>query len=225
MRVAFCGASGTGKTTLARFLANRMGWPMTDMGSRTVAKELGFDSPYDVDKASLREYRACIGDELPVERAAKQSMMHFTAGERTMRVHFQHRLQEAKIAWEMGKHDLVTDRTTVDDFVYCAIHNIHGITETFTDRARTWTSSYDLIVFCGMDEYYNHEGDKARVNSEWYHRTFELFCDGVLVNWLGDDWNERVKYIEGPNLLVRQEQVLKMVRDRKDFLERIENKG
>jgi cytidylate kinase len=54
MRVAFAGASGTGKTTLAKFVAEVFGLEMNPIGSRQVAKAMGFDSPYDVDKAGRR---------------------------------------------------------------------------------------------------------------------------------------------------------------------------
>ncbi len=54
MRLAFCGASGTGKTTLARWFEKAGGIPFNPVGSRTTAKEMGFDSPYDVDKAGKR---------------------------------------------------------------------------------------------------------------------------------------------------------------------------
>lgn len=53
-RVAFCGASGTGKTTMATWLAEEASLPLNPVGSRSVAKEMGFDSPYDVDKAGRR---------------------------------------------------------------------------------------------------------------------------------------------------------------------------
>lgn len=54
MRIAICGASGTGKTTLAKFIAESFGLVLNPVGSRSVAKKLGFDSPYDVDKAGMR---------------------------------------------------------------------------------------------------------------------------------------------------------------------------
>ena len=54
MRVAFSGASGTGKTTLAKWLSEVTGWPINPVGSRSVAKSMGFDSPYDVDAAGKR---------------------------------------------------------------------------------------------------------------------------------------------------------------------------
>lgn len=53
-RVAFAGASGTGKSTLTDFLAAEYRLPTNPVGSRSVSKAMGFDSPYDVDKAGKR---------------------------------------------------------------------------------------------------------------------------------------------------------------------------
>jgi molybdopterin-guanine dinucleotide biosynthesis protein len=54
LRIAFCGPSGTGKTTLATYISQMYGIPLNPVGSRSVAKAMGFDSPYDVDKAGKR---------------------------------------------------------------------------------------------------------------------------------------------------------------------------
>jgi hypothetical protein len=53
-RIAFCGASGTGKSTMAYWLAGTLGIPFNPVGSRSVASAMGFASPYDVDKAGKR---------------------------------------------------------------------------------------------------------------------------------------------------------------------------
>ncbi len=54
MRVAFCGASGTGKTTLTAYVAAKYRLPINPVGSRSVSLAMGFASPYDVDKAGKR---------------------------------------------------------------------------------------------------------------------------------------------------------------------------
>ena len=55
-RIAFAGASGTGKTTLVTHFSNALNLPINPVGARFVAAELGFSSPYDVDKAGQRAH-------------------------------------------------------------------------------------------------------------------------------------------------------------------------
>lgn len=54
MRVAFCGASGTGKSTLVNALSD-LALPFCPIGSRDVSAAMGFASPYDVDAAGRRD--------------------------------------------------------------------------------------------------------------------------------------------------------------------------
>lgn len=53
-RVAFCGASGTGKSTLAEWVSDRYGLPLNPVGSRSVAQAMGFATAYDTDAAGKR---------------------------------------------------------------------------------------------------------------------------------------------------------------------------
>ena len=55
MRIAFTGASATGKSTLATALAQHFHIPLNPVGARSVAHAMGFETPYDVDKAGQRE--------------------------------------------------------------------------------------------------------------------------------------------------------------------------
>ena len=54
MRIAIAGASGTGKTTLARAISEKYDLPVNPVGARSVALEMGFQKPYDVDAAGKR---------------------------------------------------------------------------------------------------------------------------------------------------------------------------
>lgn len=54
MRIAIYGAAGTGKTVLAQMISDAAGIPFNPVGSRSVAKAMGFESPYDVDAAGRR---------------------------------------------------------------------------------------------------------------------------------------------------------------------------
>lgn len=74
MRIAFMGASGTGKSTLAQWLVGpdagleiTRGLPICPVGSRSTAKAMGFigsdgeGRPYDVDEADLDAYTQALG--------------------------------------------------------------------------------------------------------------------------------------------------------------------
>jgi hypothetical protein len=76
LRVGFMGASGTGKTTLATYVAKTFGVPMNPIGSRSVAKAMGFDSPYDVDKAGQRfEFQRRLLTEKIVWEGSRESFV------------------------------------------------------------------------------------------------------------------------------------------------------
>lgn len=64
VRLAFSGASGTGKSTLAIYVAELLGLPINPIGSRSVAQAMGFENPYDVDRAGKRtEFQQRLLDE------------------------------------------------------------------------------------------------------------------------------------------------------------------
>ena len=54
MRIAFVGASGVGKSRLVEYLHSKLDLSICPVGSRSVAKAMGFSNPYDVDKFNLR---------------------------------------------------------------------------------------------------------------------------------------------------------------------------
>ena len=54
MRIALCGAAGTGKTTLVKIISEITNIEINPVGARSVAQGMGFDSPYDVDAAGAR---------------------------------------------------------------------------------------------------------------------------------------------------------------------------
>lgn len=55
LRIAICGTAGTGKTTLITELNKTLNLTINPVGSRSVAKAMGYDNPYDVDKYGRRE--------------------------------------------------------------------------------------------------------------------------------------------------------------------------
>lgn len=79
-RIAFCGASGTGKTTLSQYVAAALDLDFNPVGSRSVSKAMGFDSPYDVDKAGRR---AEFQHRLVTEKRAWENARGYFVTDRT----------------------------------------------------------------------------------------------------------------------------------------------
>lgn len=76
MRIAIYGAAGTGKTTLAKMIEEELGVPFNPVGSRFVAASMGFDNPYDVDKAGKRaEFQRRLVAEKVAWEAAHESFV------------------------------------------------------------------------------------------------------------------------------------------------------
>lgn len=76
MKIAFAGASGTGKTTMAKYIEDKYGIPYNPVGSRSVAKQMGFDSPYDVDRAGKRaEFQQLLFQEKLAWESAHDSFV------------------------------------------------------------------------------------------------------------------------------------------------------
>lgn len=73
MRIAFAGASGTGKSTLARYVQDTFRVHLNPVGARSVAKDMGFvhptghpqageGNPYLVDQVNLEAYTWALGE-------------------------------------------------------------------------------------------------------------------------------------------------------------------
>jgi hypothetical protein len=192
MKIAFAGASGTGKSTLARWTAETYNLPFNPVGSRSVAKSMGFvgedgeGRPYDVDQATAWAYDANLHTG-PKEaaRTAKDAYARSKAEGRrpgascTMRPVFQRRLADEKIAWEQAHEDFVTDRTPLDDLVYALMHCREIVDAPFIERAIEHTR--DCIVFyCPLRTFQAVGADLARVADATYHVQFDLLLHALL---------------------------------------------
>ncbi len=75
-RIAFCGASGTGKTVLATWIQEVYRLPLNPVGSRSVAMEMGFSSAYESDAAGKRaEFQARLVRKKTEWEAAHESFV------------------------------------------------------------------------------------------------------------------------------------------------------
>lgn len=174
MRVAFAGSSGTGKTTLATWLAAECGLPINPIGSRSIAKEMGFDSPYDVDVAGRR-------------------------------AEFQSRLLVAKMAWEAQYDGFVTDRTTCDNLLYTALHDVHSINAATLAAAILGAQRYTHVFYLPFDMHCKVGGDAARVNDKTYQEVYDVMIEALIRKYVSPD---RVFKLDVGDLDTRKRMVL-----------------
>jgi len=158
-RIAFAGASGTGKTTLAKHVASALGLELQPSFARQVAAEMMVASPYDVDalgrrgEFQLRVLNATLGWQLP-------------------------RLQKGFVA----------DRSIWDAHAYTCEHCDVGTTSAHLmhivracHAAGVATSElYTQVVVCPMDSFFVLGDDPARKKDYTYHRRFEKLLTQFL---------------------------------------------
>lgn len=146
-RIAFAGASGTGKTTLARRVADLLKLPLAPSAARLAAAEMGLASPYDADVQGTRPE---LQRRITKKRCEWQS--EHAAG-------------------------FVSDRSSYDDLAYTLIHcgeplYAECLTLVF-NQDQILRPTYDVIVFCPMASFFHLGTDPARNPDLSYHREFE----------------------------------------------------
>lgn len=151
LRIAFAGASGTGKSELVKRVNRKLGLTVIESGARPLAAAMGFESPYDVDK-------------VPGKRAE-----------------FQQRLLGIKMTEEnqtMG--GFITDRSVLDVLAYYALHDAPNISGNSIRTAVHNFARYTHCFVCTMAGYFNPGDDPQRLKGEGYHIIFEQLMYSLI---------------------------------------------
>lgn len=154
MKVAFTGPSGTGKSTTMSALLEKAkefaDFKVCPIGSREVSKEMGFESPYDVDAFGKRSQFQHKLFELKREWEDKTS--NFI----TDRTHLDNLVYSIM-------HDCVGTVTT-----------------KFIDEIFEACQKYDLIVVFPQNVFLDTSDDSQRVHNIEYHKTYQKLLDMFL---------------------------------------------
>ncbi len=155
LRICFSGASGTGKSTLLQIVNASLGLTVVDAGSREVAAEMGFKSPYDVDKVGRRgEFQQrLLGKKIAAETYLHQAMGSF-----------------------------ISDRSILDVLAYYALHDPKNIGTGHITTAMQHFSRYTHVFYCTMAGFFEPGDDPQRLKNEGYHIIFEQLMYSFLAS-------------------------------------------
>lgn len=143
MRIAFTGCSGTGKTTLAKIVSQIYNIPYNPVGARSVAAEMGLETPYDADRLGVR---AEFQERLIQAKYDWESKHTSFVTDRT--------------AWDQQCYA----KLALPD---------HSFSADYYQTAAATDGEYDLVFFTPMSAFQTTGGDPARVDDTRYHLAFE----------------------------------------------------
>jgi len=149
-RIAFAGASGTGKSKLVQYLAEKRRLPINPVGSRSVSKLMGFDNPYDVDKHGLR---SAFQRRLFAEKRAWELAHESFVTDRT-------------VFDNLAYTSMHNGAATLSD------EDIDAYAEAMR--------RYTLVVYLPLHRFQNLGDDPARIDAVGYHKIYDVVLRALL---------------------------------------------
>ena len=175
IRLCFSGASGTGKTTLATAVAGRRGLPLCPVGARSVAADMGFASPYDVDRAGRR---AEFQRRLLAEKVAWEAAHEAFVTDRSVIDNLTYAVLHGIAEIDESFLDAVSRGSRrYTHLVYCspkAFQQVDGDPVRLSSSA--YHEIYDTVLRCFLDRYVAFPlsyVDGCRVLSLWQQESAE----------------------------------------------------
>ena len=176
-RIAFCGASGTGKTTLARRLAHHLNIPLGFWGNRLTARNMGFAKAQDTDIAVREVYSRKRAEGYDAETAAYAAIR--ARGQDDTRSNcrdlFQEMQRASKRVWEDNTLAFVTDRTYIDGHIY---HEMAGGRPCVQETLCFTEEVYGAIIYLPLANGQWLDGDPVRQGID--HEAFDVRAQELL---------------------------------------------
>lgn len=161
MRIAFCGAQGTGKSTLVPLLSEQLGLPVLNKTTQEIMDEFGFKSQNDILKDPA-------GAGVEFQRAMIKSRHDFF-------------LEKNK----SGIIDYITDRTPLDSWAYYLVHNSYYASDDISDELNKIvkdSSKYFDYVFTLRPGLFEIQNNGVRNTKVYYQKTIHTIIQGNAID-------------------------------------------
>lgn len=99
------------------------------------------------------------------------------------RAEFQRRLLQEKMAWEREHDAFVSDRATLDNLAYTALHDVAAVDEECLRLTLAGLDRYTHVFFCPIAAFQHVGDDPARVKEAAYHSVYEALLLGLLIKY------------------------------------------
>lgn len=171
LKIALCGAQGTGKTTLMNALATEFGLTVRQQETKEVMQKYGFNCHKDALQASVLKPQKAI--------------------------QFQAELIEGKRDLNRQEGGFITDRSPIDSLAYYSIHNSMWAPNSVSDYLRKaafdGTKELDLLIFLDPENLVIEDNLMRTTSFEYYNvvrsymeRLIFEFIESSEVKVLGD---------------------------------------
>ena len=161
MKIAFVGATSTGKTTLAEKFVSTSGWAFPSVQTVDALRAMGLES---------------------------HSQVKGLGAEGARRFQYELMEQRHRLFAEQAR-DMVTDRSAIDAWVYYCLDGMAGDTaagsKEFQERAAHLMDQFDMVMYLPFGAI-PHQEDPRRINNPYYHGV----TDAIYRQFLSDHVDE-----------------------------------
>lgn len=175
LKIAFTGPSGTGKTTLAKYLSEKTGIPFLPSSAGFILS--------DESKRSLSDNHGYSGE-------GHKNVIQLSMANPNFALEFQTRLLDDRISFLSDKPAFIVDRCEVDNMVYflmqSAIHNTDEVNHEFIKKAVGQLCKYDRVIYIPSTNPREEgiENNGSRVSNWYYQKVVTAVFDKVALSMI-----------------------------------------
>ena len=163
MRIAMAGPSGTGKTTLAKYLAEEFNLEYIPGSSGLLMKE--------------------FNDPLPTN--GHRELINYSSEKVEKGLEIQKNILLNRIEKFKGKYNFITDRSPLDNMVYMLMEVSHNASTAWTNifytKAFDFYKTFDIIIYIQFVNEGNYiEDNGSRITNPW----FQEMSDAVFKHFV-----------------------------------------